>query len=196
MDASQFQKAIALFDAENARDPTSIEMGGVKQSRELFYAKRLTEWVERLAPDASEVLRLAARCQHICRWSIPRQSYPMDRAGYLKWRAELKKFHAEKAGELLRQAGYDDETIRKVQDLNLKKNFPKDPESQVIEDALCLVFLEDQFSEFAAKNEEGKVIDVLQKTWKKMSQAGRDRALKLSLAQHEKALIEKALQPV
>ena len=95
----------------------------------------------RLCPEASEELRLAARCQHICRWEIPRGTYPMTRAGYLKWRADLKKFHAQKAGEILREAGYDETTIRRVQDLNLKKNFPDDPETRVLEDALCLVFL-------------------------------------------------------
>ena len=118
--------------------------GGVSQPRELLYAQRLTGWVLRLCPDASEELRLAARCQHICRWEIPRNSYPMTRAGYLKWRADLKKFHAQKAGEILREAGYDETAIRRVQELNLKKNFPDDPETRVLEDALCLVFLQFQ----------------------------------------------------
>ena len=140
-DPRRFEAALRRFDDENARDPNQETTGGAPRPRELLYAQRLTAWVLKLCPDASEPLQLAARSQHMCRWEIPRQSYPMTRAGYLQWRAELKKFHAQKAGALLREAGYPDETIRRVQELNLKKNFPADPESRVLEDALCLVFL-------------------------------------------------------
>ena len=132
-----FERAVARFDEENARDPN--REGG--EARELVYARRLAAWVARLAPDASEALQLAARCQHICRWMIPRASQPMTRAGYLRWRAELKEFHAAKAGKILHEAGYDEAMRLRVRDLNLKKNFPYDPEGQVLEDALCLVFL-------------------------------------------------------
>src|SRR5205814_1765437 len=150
-DATRFEAALRRFDEENAHDPNKISVGGRSQARELVYAQWLTEWVLRLRPDASEALRLAARCQHLCRWEIPRESYPMTRAGYLQWRTELKKFHAQKAGEILREVGYDEDTIRRVQDLNLKKNFPNDAEGRVLEDALCLVFLEHQFADLAAK---------------------------------------------
>jgi hypothetical protein len=108
MNTARFQEAIASFDAANAADPRGIE---------LPYSQRLSAWVERLAPDASEPLRLAARAQHICRWMIPRESYPPGRVGYLKWREDLKQFHAQKAGEILRQVGYDEATIAHVQDL-------------------------------------------------------------------------------
>ncbi len=161
--------------------------------RELLYAQRLTGWVLRLAPDASEALRLAARCQHICRWQSPRDSYPMDRVGYLRWRADLKKFHAEKSGAILREAGYDDETIRRVQDLNLKKNFPADAETRTLEDALCLVFLEFQFADLAAKTAEDKTINALHKSWGKMTEAARAEALKLNYGEREKALLQRAL---
>ncbi|MSU41217.1 MAG: DUF4202 domain-containing protein, partial [Pedosphaera sp.] len=107
----------------------------------------------RLQPDASESLRLAARCQHLCRWESPRSRYPMDRVGYLKWRAELKKFHAEKSGQILREVGYDEELAGQVQALNLKKNSPADPDSRIIEDALCLVFLQFQLTDLAAKTD-------------------------------------------
>jgi len=126
-DAQKYEAALRRFDAENSRDPNSED----SRPRELLYAQRLTDWVLRLCQDASEVLRLAARCQHICRWEIPRASYPMTRPGYLKWRADLKKFHAQKAGDILREIGYDETVIRRVQDLNLKKNFPDDPETRV-----------------------------------------------------------------
>jgi hypothetical protein len=151
------------------------------------------EWVQKLAPKASEELLLAARSQHICRWMIPRSSYPMDRVGYLKWRNELKKFHATKVGEILREVGYADDVIERVQAFNLKKNFPADPESRVLEDALCLVFLQYQFAGLAARTSEEKMINALQKTWKKMTPLGHDHALKLSYGEQEKALIEKAL---
>jgi hypothetical protein len=155
----------------------------------------LTAWVLKLQPDAGEALRLAARCQHICRWESPRENYPMTRAGYLKWRADLKKFHAEKSGGILRSAGYDAETIRRVQDLNLKKNFPADAECRVLEDALCLVFLEFQFAALAAKSDDEKMINALRKSWEKMTETARSEALKLNFAGHEKELIVRALHP-
>jgi hypothetical protein len=185
----RFATAIHRFDAENSRDPNS-ENG---QPRELLYAQRLTDWVLKLFPDASEPLRLAARCQHICRWESPRENYPMTRPGYLKWRADLKKFHAEKSGAILREVGYDDTTVHRVQDLNLKKNFPADPEVRVLEDALCLVFLEFQFAALAAKSDDEKMVNALRKSWEKMTEAARAEALKLSYGDHEKQLIQRAL---
>ena len=188
-DAQKYEAAIRRFDAENARDP-NVENG---QPRELVHAQRLTGWVLRLCPDASEALRLAARCQHICRWEIPRNSYPMTRAGYLKWRADLKKFHAEKSGGILRETGYDETVIRRVQELNLKKNFPDDPETRVLEDALCLVFLQFQLADLAAKTAEDKTVNALQKSWAKMTAAARAEALKLEFGPREKNLLQRAL---
>jgi len=190
---SKLEAALRRFDEENSRDP-NIEIGdGPARPRELAYSQWLTNWVLKLSPNASEELRLAARCQHLCRWVVPRNSYPMTRGGYLQWREGLKKFHAQKAGEILRETGYPEEMISRVQALNLKKNFPKDPESQVLEDALCLVFLERQFAELADKTPEDKMMGVIQKTWKKMTPAGRAAALGLSYSDREKALLEKAL---
>lgn len=190
-----FERAIQRFDEENSRDPNSEMADGKAEPRELVYARRLSAWVDKLSPQASEVLRLAARCQHICRWTIPRDSYEMTRPGYLKWRSDLKKFHATKAGEILREVGYPAEIITKVQDLNLKKNFPRDSESQVLEDALCLVFLQFQFSELAAKTDDEKMINALRKSWGKMSEAGRAQALLLDYTPKEKELLSKALTP-
>jgi hypothetical protein len=191
--SDKFAAALRHFDDENARDPNEEFVDGVPHPRELLYAQRLTDWVLRLCPDASEALRLAARCQHICRWQIPRNSYPITRAGYLKWRADLKKFHAQKAGEILREAGYNEDTVRRVQDLNLKKNFPNDPEGRVLEDALCLVFLQFQFAGLAAKTAGDKTVNALQKSWQKMTEAARAEALKLNHGPREKALLERAL---
>ena len=113
-DRAKFDAAITRFDEENARDPNREAADGATAPRELIYARWLTDWVLKLRPDASEALRLAARCQHLRRWEIARASYPMDRPGYLRWRADLKKFHAEKAGEILREVGYDEPAVRRV----------------------------------------------------------------------------------
>ena len=187
----RFAAAIRRFDAENSRDPNQ-ESG---RPRELLHAERLTDWVLKLCPHASEPLRLAARCQHICRWESPRENYPMTRPGYLKWRADLKKFHAEKSGAILREVGYDEATVRRVQDLNLKKNFPADAECRVLEDALCLVFLEFQFAALAAKSDDEKMINAVRKSWEKMTDAARAEVLKLHFGGREKNLITRALQP-
>jgi hypothetical protein len=192
--SDKFEAALRRFDEENARDPNIETADGVPHPRELLYARRLTDWVLRLCPDASEALRLAARCQHICRWQIPRQSYPLTRAGYLKWRADLKKFHAQKAGEILREAGYGEDLVRRVQELNLKHNFPNDPEGRVLEDALCLVFIQFQFADLAAKTAEDKIVNALQKSWQKMTETARAEAFKLNLGPREKALLDRALK--
>jgi Domain of unknown function (DUF4202) len=192
-DGERFQRALQRFDEENSRDPHQVMVDGEPHPRELLYARWLTDWISRLAPDASEILRLAARSQHLCRWMIPRDSYEMTRAGYLRWRADLKQFHAKKSAEILREIGYAEDVIQRVQDLNLKKGLGKDPECQTLEDALCLVTLQYQLSDLVAKTAPEKMIEILAKTWKKMSPAGRSFALELPYAEREKELIERAL---
>jgi len=193
LDPARFEAAIRHFDEENARDPNVVPTERGQEPRELAYSRWLTEWVLKLCPDAPEPLRLAARCQHLRRWMIPRASYPMTRAGYLQWRTELKKFHANKAAEILRELGYADDIIHRVQELNLKQNFPNDREGRVLEDALCLVFLQHQFTDLANKTTEDKVITALKKSWQKMTAAGQAEAMKLSFGPREKALLGRAL---
>jgi len=192
-DIHRFDTALRRFTEENSRDPNSLEISGVKRPRELVYAEWLTNWVLRLCPQASEELRLAAFCQHLCRWMIPRDSYPMTRGGYLRWREALKKFHAQKAGQILREVGYPEPFVARVQSLNLKKDFPHDHETRVLEDALCLVFLEHQLTDLASKTDDEKMINALQKAWKKMTPTARELALHLSYAPREKALLDRAL---
>ena len=180
--STRFAEALRRFDAENARDPKRIEVEGVSQPYELVYSQWLTEWVLRLQPEASEALRLAARCQHLCRWEIPRNSYEMTREGYLRWREDLKKYHAARAAEILREVGYPEEIIARVNALNLKENRTSDSECQTLEDALCLVTLEQQLEELIAKTPPEKMVGILQKTWRKMSEAARERALQLPLS--------------
>ena len=160
--------AFNRFDQLNARDPNTEMVDGEPQPREWIYGRRMTQTLNAFRPDASEALQLTARCQHLCRWEIPRSRYPMDRPGYLKWRQELKKFHADKASEVLAEIGYEQEMIDRVAFLLQKKRLKRDPETQALEDVICLVFLEHYFEDFAAKHPEEKVIDILRKTWRKM----------------------------
>ena len=162
------------------------------QPKELILAKRLTESVLSLDPEASEVLLLASRCQHICRWMVPRNTEPMGREGYLRWRAGLKKFHAEKSAEILREVGYGDSVIERVQSLNLKKNLKTDPDCQVLEDALCLVFLKYQFDVLIENTDREKIVRIVQKTWKKMSKAGHVAALKISYSAEAQLVLSEA----
>ncbi|MDQ3621497.1 MAG: DUF4202 domain-containing protein [Verrucomicrobiota bacterium] len=192
---ARFAAAIRRFDEENARDPNTAAFESGTLPYELFYAQRVTEWVLRLCPDASEALLLAARCQHLCRWMIPRTSYEMTRAGYLKWRADLKQFHSKKAAEILAELGYSPAMIERVRSLNLKHDLGRDREVQVLEDALCLVTLQHQLGDLAQKVEPEKMVGILQKTWKKMSPAAREAALALSYPDSERALLAAALSP-
>jgi len=190
---SRFEMAVRRFEEENARDPNTAIIEGESIPYELFYAQRLTEWVLRLCPAASEALLLAARCQHLCRWMIPRASYEMTRPGYLTWRADLKQFHARKSAEILAEVGYPRTVIDRVRSLNLKRDLGRDREVQVLEDALCLVTLQHQLGDLMRKTEREKMITIVQKTWKKMSPAAREAALELSYSDDERALITAAL---
>jgi Domain of unknown function (DUF4202) len=189
----RFSEALCRFDEKNGQDPNLLVVEGVAHPQELLYAERLTEWVLRLNPEASEHLLLAARSQHICRWTIPRNTYEMTRAGYLRWRNDLKQFHAGKSAEILRKVGYDEETITRVRNLNLKKQLGRDPDCQVLEDALCLITLQYQLADLIEKTDPEKMVGILQKTWKKMSDAARTQALALSYTEAESALIHQAL---
>jgi hypothetical protein len=189
----RFHEALRRFDEENSRDPNMVDNKGTMRPRELVYAEWLTDWVLRLCPEASEELRLAARSQHLCRWMVPRSSYPMTRVGYLRWREDLKEFHAKKTAEILSALTYPDATIARVANLNLKKGFPHDPETQTLEDALCLVFLEKQFTELASKTDDEKMIVVLRKSWTKMTASAREHAMRLAYGPHERDLLERAL---
>jgi len=189
----RFKRAIAAIDAANAEDPNAIARDGAERPKELVYGEQMTRWLDKLAPQASEALHLAVRCQHIRRWEIPRGRYPMDRIGYLKWRTELKNLHARLAGDILGRAGYGDETIARVQALVRKERLKQDREAQTLEDVACLVFLENYFAEFAKQHDTGKVVSILRKTWKKMSPQGQAAALAIDMSQSARSLVEKAL---
>lgn len=189
----KLQEAFKRFDAANGRDPNTEVFDGETYPKELLYAQRMSATLNAFEPTASVALQLAARSQHIQRWEMPREDYPMDRVGYLKWREELKKFHAQKAAEILTGLAYDEELIERVKFLLLKKKLKKDDESQTLEDVVCLVFLEFYFEPFAKKHSDSKLMEILQKTWKKMSDKGQKTALKLAFSETSKKLIKKAL---
>jgi len=190
----RFRHAIELFDAANAEDPNRDE----GQPKELLYARRMTEMLERFAPDASEAVRLAVRAQHIRRWKVPRGNYPMTKEGYYAWRSGLYKFHAETAGELMRQAGYDAAAIERVQVAVGKKGIKTNPETQLLEDVTDLVFIEHYMLGFAGQHadySEEKWLEIIRKTWNKMSDAAHAFALsgKLKLPEPLAPLITRAV---
>jgi hypothetical protein len=156
-------------------------------------AEQLERWVHRLATPPSTALLLAARCQHLMRWRIPRGDYDQGRIGYLKWRKDLAKMHADAATEVLRDVGFDDEVIQSVREINLKQNLKTSPDVQAMEDALCLCFLEQEYGAFAEKHEDQKVMQIVQKTWNKMSPAGQNLALTLPLTGRPGQLVKRAL---
>jgi hypothetical protein len=192
-DNNRLRLAIERIDAINAQDPNLEISNGTSHPKELLYSQRMSDWLQRLAPDASEPLQLAARCQHIRRWESPRSGYPMDRAGYHRWRTDLGKFHAETAGNVLREVGYDAATIARVQSLIRKERLKADPEAQLLEDVICLVFLENYFAPFSERHDEQKLIGILRRTWAKMSPRGHEAALKLDMPPEKRAIVEKAL---
>ena len=189
----KMERAFALFDAYNRQDPHKLDREGVEYPAEYFYAQQLFRWVRRLEPAAGEPLLLASRCQHIGRWEVPRSRYPEGKAGYLNWRTGLAKFHADKAGQLLEEAGYGDDMRRAVGSLLLKEGLRINPDMQVMENALCLVFLEFQYEGFLLLHPEEKIIRILKKTWAKMSPPGREAALCLSFSEKGGSLIGVAL---
>jgi hypothetical protein len=189
---SRLDQVLEAIDRANAADPHREADGSPK---ELAYSKRLTDWVLRLEPQASEFLRIAARGQHVGRWKVPRASYPLDRGGYLRWREDLKKLHARTVAEIMEQAGYSEEERRKVQEIILKRNL-RDPDTQTVEDALCLEFLATQFDDLKNKTPDDKMAEIVRKTWKKMSARGQDSALKLDLRPDQRSFLEAALSAV
>ena len=185
--------ALTAIDAANAHDPNVITVDGVERPKELTHAELMTRWVRTLDPGCSDEQILAARAHHLRRWTIPRASYPDGRSGYLRWRAALKRQHGDDVGAILRDAGYDDESVARVQAIVTKRGLGQDPAVQVHEDALCLVFLETQLDELASKMGDDKTVAILQKTAKKMSPAGLDAARALRFSPPASALLERAL---
>jgi hypothetical protein len=188
-----FQNASAWIDAENAQDPNSELYQSNSYPKELLYSNRMYERLMDFYPNASEEIQIASKAQHICRWKMPRESYPMDRVGYLKWREDLKKFHAQTTAGILKKAGYSQEFIDRVSFLIEKKLLKKDEETQLLEDVICLVFLEYYFDPFVHKHDREKMKNIILKTWNKMSEAGHQEALKINFSDSNLQLIKDSL---
>ena len=190
----RFSRAMALFDAANAEDP-NLDEG---RPKELLYAQRMSDMIARFAPDASEASQLAVRAQHIQRWKVPRNTYPMTTEGYHAWRTGLYTFQADSAGELMRQAGYDDAMIERVKKAVGKRGIKSNPDTQMLEDIAGLVFIEHYMLAFALSKpeyDEEKWLEIIRKTWKKMSKAAQAFAVsgKIKLPQTLVPLITKAV---
>ena len=193
-DADRLARAVAAIDRANADDPNTIRVRGEERPKEQAHAELATRWVEELAPDAGDALRLAARAHHLRRWAIPRGDYPTGTRGYHAWRRALQELHARETGDILRDCGYDDDTVARVGDLIRKRGLGGDPEVQVLEDALCLVFLETQLGAVAEKLDEDHLVRVLVRTLAKMSEGAITRATVLDLDPAGRVLLERALQ--
>ena len=190
----RFQNAVAGFDLFHREDPAMATMDGEQVPRELAYSRRMAAWVERLEPEAGEILMLAAHCQHLRRFSLPRTDYPEGRKGYLAWRRAAALEHARLAGAVLRDAGYRREKIERVQNLVLKRAGRSAPaEAQTLEDAACLVFLEHDLEALAGRLGPDRTTEVLARTWPKMSTAGRDAAAALELKPDLRELVDRAV---
>ena len=198
MAMNKLDAAFQLFDAYNGQDPRSFEWEGVTYPQEYFFAIKLHDWVLQLDRAADEELLLASRSQHIGRWEIPRESYPEGREPYLKWRKDLAQHHAAITGNLMKQAGYDDQLVERVGQIILKKRIKVDADVQTMENALCLVFLQYQYEDFRKKyeGEPDKIINILRKSLLKMDSHGHGFALGLSFTPQGLDLIKQAMQPV
>jgi hypothetical protein len=185
-----FEKALREFDQVNAQDPRTQTVGGKSHPRESIFALRVSVWVERLNPDASEAVRLAARSHTLRRWEIPRSQYRMDTAGYHEWRTATAAHSAKAAADILQQMGYPEDAIAYVTQLITWKLFPQDPDAQLLEDADCLAFLEIKLAEYLDQWDEDKVRRILQGTWRKMSPTARQMALELPFDQRVKNILE------
>ena len=195
VEGSRFAQAVAAIDAANASDPNTIEVAGRRRPKELAHAELVSGWVARLRPEASEPLLLAARAHHVRRWQSPRSSYPDGRSGYLRWRRDLGRRQADDVGRILADVGYPPETVERVQAIVRKQHLDDDPEVQTLEDAMCLVFLETQFDDLAARLDQDHMVEVLRKTMRKMSDAALAQVPSLPLSETGLALIEAAGRP-
>ncbi|MDN3672582.1 DUF4202 domain-containing protein [Flavobacterium branchiarum] len=188
-----FQKASEWIDAENAQDPNQETDNNSTYPKELLYSNRMYTRLMDFSPEASEEIQIASKAQHICRWKVARESYPMDRVGYLKWREDLKKFHAKTTALILEKSGYNTEFIARVSFLIEKKLLKKDSETQLLEDVICLVFLEYYLDPFVHKHDEEKLKNIIKKTWDKMSDKGHQEALKINYSKKNLGLIKASL---
>ena len=194
-DDKQIKEAFSLFDAVHELDPQREETAEGQFPAAILYAQRMDSVLSNLVPNPSIALTLAAHCQHIGRWRVPRNTFPMDRTGYLRWRTSLKQLHAEVAAKILHDVGFSHQIIERVATLLRKEALQTDIEMKLLEDTICVVFLSYYFDDFAAKHETDKVIGIVRKTWIKMSPVGQTAALNLALSESSLEIVKHALSP-
>jgi hypothetical protein len=190
----RFDDVIAAIDDAHARDPKTVEIDGRRMPAELLYGQRMSDALARMAPTASPLLRIAVRGQHIERWMSPRAGYPPGRAGYLKWRNDLKEFHARRLAEIMAANGYEPHEAGRVGALVRKELLRSDPEAQMLEDVACVVFLTHYLADFMGKTEDAKLARILAQTWNKMSAPGRAHASRLDLPPRALTLLKRGLE--
>ncbi len=194
---SRLEAVIEEIDSANADDPRRVDLNGRNIAFERLYSERMTERLEKTYPEASELLRIAARAQHLRRWEIARSDYPQGRRGYNDWRKQCRLHHARLAGEIMLRNGFDDAEIQHVGVLIRKEQLKKNPESQALENVAALVFLDHYFDGFLAKYagyEDEKIVDILGKTLCKMSPRGHKAALELDMPVRARALVAAAIE--
>lgn len=190
---ARFEEAIRRLDEANTADPREEVVDGIPRPRELLFAQRVYDWVLRLEPGASEELLLAARGHTLRRWMIPRDRYAKTTRAYHEWRDALAAFHAEEAGKILEGVGYEAGVVDRVRRLIARLDFPRDPDSQILEDADCLVFLQTKLHEYLDDWDEQKTIKILRRTIAKMTPAAQELAKQLALDDRSREILLKAL---
>ncbi|QOL25745.1 DUF4202 domain-containing protein [Thalassotalea sp. LPB0316] len=191
--STKLQAVLAKIDEINAQDPNSEVVDGQSVAKELIYGRRMTKCLNQYWPQASDLLQIAVRAQHVKRWHIARSEYPLGKAGYYAWRKALGVFHAETAMEVMREHGYSESEAEQTGVMLRKEQLKTNSDTQTLEDVACLVFLSYYFDAFASKHDDEKIIKIVQKTWKKMSQQAKDIALSLTLPEHLGKLVAQAL---
>ncbi|MAG76005.1 MAG: hypothetical protein CL811_04515 [Colwelliaceae bacterium] len=191
--SDKLQRVLQQIDAINQEDPNQEQVDGNSVAKELIYGQRMSSCLAEHWPEASEHLKIAVRAQHVKRWAIARSSYPEGKVGYLTWRKDLGKLHAKTAHDIMLEHGYGKDDAEQTASIIRKERLKSNPESQTLEDVACLVFLSYYFAPFAAKHDDEKVISIVQKTWRKMSEKGHEIALSLTLPAHLAKIVERAL---
>ncbi|OKY27710.1 DUF4202 domain-containing protein [Thalassotalea sp. PP2-459] len=193
MNSDRCQHVFTAIDKINRQDPNKLTINQESIAKELVYGHQMTACLNKYWPNANECLQIAVRAQHVKRWHIARSEYPTGKQGYLTWRKELGKMHADIAKKIMLEHGYNEQEAEHTAKIIRKEKLKRDQDSQTLEDVACLVFLQHYFAPFAEKHSDEKVISILQKTWRKMSDKSHEIALKLTLPEHLAALVNKAL---
>jgi len=191
----RLRRALERIDEENMRDPNKEPWEGGVMPSAWVYGQRMTQWLFKLQPEPSPELQIAARAQHICRWEIPRDTFPANRKGYLDWRMRMYDYHAEKTLAIMQELGYDEDAQYQVNFYLHKRCLATNREVQYLEDCACLIFIEHHLLDFAKEHREQKVLRIIQKTWDKMTEQGHREVYGLELSEEAHELLDKVMRP-